>query len=181
MGTASTRAAKNERQASPPARIGSLRGRKRAKIRFWRNKAHHTRMMGMQNLPLPHALLRRAYPNDRTVKPAISTRAAGNRFTRQRILAQIVRAGQYFLFALFHSRQGVWGLPHVYSWPSTFRIPMPETRNLQSPHALLRRAYPNDRTVKLAISTRAASNHFAKRHMLASCVLAVPHLLTDIK
>ena len=101
MGTASTRAAKNERQASPPARIGSLRGRKRAKIRLWRNKAHHTRMMGMQNLPLPHALLRRAYPNDRTVKLAISARAAGNRFATQRMLAQLCMRRAILPFCTF--------------------------------------------------------------------------------
>ena len=53
------------------------------------------------------------------------------------------------------------------------------------PHALLRRAYPNDRTVKLAISARAAGNRFASQRMLAHDVLAMqtlfPHLPAVIK
>ena len=44
-----------------------------------------------------------------------------------------VRAGQHFLFALFHSQQGVWGLPHVCPWPLIFRAPTLGTRKLQSP------------------------------------------------
>ena len=51
-------------------------------------------MIGMSNPPALHALLRRAYPNDRTVELAISARAAGSQFAIQRMLAHDVCAMQ---------------------------------------------------------------------------------------
>ena len=51
-------------------------------------------MMGRCNLLFPPTLLRRAYPNDRTVKLAIAARAVGNQFAIQRMLAHYVLAMQ---------------------------------------------------------------------------------------
>lgn len=70
------------------------------------------------------------HPNGGTVQPVIIAHDADSRFTRQRILAQIVRAGQHFLFALFHSQQGVWGSAPCL--PVALDVPRPNAENAEA-------------------------------------------------
>ena len=67
-------------------------------------------MIGMQSLPALPALLRRAYPNDRTVKLAIAARAAGNRFASQRMLSHFLPVLRFSIIIV----KGYGVKPHVY-------------------------------------------------------------------
>ena len=55
-------------------------------------------------MPALTALLRRAYLNDGNAEPARVAHDAENWFGRKHMLAQSVRAGQYYLFALSSSQ-----------------------------------------------------------------------------
>ena len=48
----------------------------------------NTRLMGRQNLSVPHTLLRRAYPNVGNAELASPAREAANQFARECMLAQ---------------------------------------------------------------------------------------------
>ena len=93
------------------------------------------------------------HPNGGTEKPVSPARAADSHSASKYMLP-------HFVFSW-----GVWGL---------CRTRLAEQKNLSAPHALLRRAYPNERAVEPANFARDVDNRFARKHMLAQSLLAEP-------
>ena len=152
-------------------------------LNFW------TRMVGRQNLPVLHALLRRTHPNDGNAESVSSAHAAGSHFASQRMLAQNV------LSCGGHTRMmGTRNLSEPHATPTVILPVSACSRRLYAPGnaafshfprpsdgvwgfapclpPTLDLPHPNAGAVEPASSARDAGSPFASQRMLAQNVCA---------